>query len=107
MKWKRMSEITDEGIKFILKDILGIENLGGRENVDDENSILVTILSKWNYTDDDGKVVEYDQEDEIELTSERIEGNDYPIEREEQYKYKQYMIAKGYSIYWKENPYIE
>lgn len=104
MEFKPMSEMTKEEVKMILERILGID-LVEIKSIDkdyEENELIVTILSRWQYIDDDGKEKFINDEEEVILGSDNIKlDGDY-----NSYEYNQYTVAKGYSVLWKNNPYV-
>lgn len=104
MDFKPMSEITEDELKMIIERILGVD-LVEIKSIDkdfEENELIVTILSKWQYIDDCGKEQFINAEEEIIFGSDdiKIDGIDC------NYEYQQYTVAKGYSKLWKDNPYL-
>lgn len=105
MNFKPMSEMTEDEVKMIIERILGVD-LVEIKSIDkdfEENELIVTILSKWQYIDDDGIEKSINDEEEIIFGSDNVKldggGNNF--------EYQQYTVAKGYSELWKNNPYLQ
>lgn len=104
MNFKPMSEMTEDEVKMIIERILGVD-LVEIKSIDkdfEENELVVTILSKWQYIDDYEKEQFINAEEEIIFGSDDIKIDGINCN----YEYQQYTVAKGYSKLWKDNPYL-
>jgi len=104
MKYKPITDMTDQEIEFLWKDIFQINKIISIERNIEENEIEVSFETTWgDGTDDDPY---FEMEDTITMYSDGFSNVDFSINEEDKLKYRQYMIAKGYSMYWKNNPYV-
>lgn len=102
MKYKPITEMTDEEIEFLWKDIFDVNRITNIERNIDNNEIEVSFETTWG-----DKKEQFDVEDTITMYSDDFEQPNFSIDSEDVLKYKQYMIAKGYSMYWKDNKYAD
>ncbi len=105
MKYRPITDMTDQEIEFLWKDILKINKVIYVKRNIEENKIKVEFESTWG----EGTELDpyFDIEDMVIMHPDKFNEMDYPVNLEEKFKYQQYMIAKGYSKYWKDNPYID
>jgi hypothetical protein len=105
MKYRPITEMTDKEIEFLWKDIFQVNKITSIERNIEDNEIVVGFITTWgDGTKDDPYI---DIEDSVIMYSDDFEEPNFPVSSEEKFKYRQYMIAKGYSKYWKDNPYID
>ena len=107
MKYKPITDITDEEIERLWKDIFKINKITFIERNLEENEIEVRFETIWG----DGTEEEpYEEiEDTVIMYSDGFDEPEFWILDilEKHFLYKQYMMANGYSRYWKNNPYID
>lgn len=106
-KYRRIIDLTDEEIRFIINDIFDpkvIENIQ-RDVVEDRITCDITT-DGWN----DGETA-YAMTDELSLSMPSAVHSgieiDFSVNPEEILKWKQFCIAKGCNTLFKNNPYIE
>lgn len=104
--YKLVTEMTNEEITLLWKDIFQINKITNIERRPEDNEIDITFTMIWECEDDNGNNEEVESEDTITMYSDNFENPSFSIKPEDKLKYKQYMIAKGYSSYWKDNPYV-
>ena len=106
MKYKPLTEITDEEIEQLWKDIFKVNKITFIERNTEENEIEVKFETTWG----DGTEEEpYEEiEDTVIMYPDTFDEPEFwiPDMLEKHFIYRQYMIAKGYSYYWKDNPYV-
>jgi len=99
IKLKSISKMSLKEIKQLLEDYKIIDCT--ITNIENKNNNLIVDfkIKKFN-----GIIIN----DKVNLTSKSINDiNNFFTDNDKiNYKYNQYMIAKGYSEYWKNNPYI-
>lgn len=103
MKYKLMSDMTKEEIEYILKEVCKLEynTIESLEYNTEENTIDITVLETWTTNDDN------DIEDTEDITLSNREINfEYCQMNNARYKYKQYILAKGYHYLLEDNQYI-
>lgn len=105
MKYKPITDITDQEIERLWKDIFDINKITFIERDIKEDEIEVGFTTAWEAGDEDEPYEEI--EDTVIMHSDSFDEPDFSVNNEDRWKYKQYMIAKGYSRYWKDNPYID
>lgn len=106
MEFKEMSiHMTEEEINFVLKIVYPHANLAKYNKVKVSNYITVYFydyftseLRQVDFLPDD--IYTYDCKD-----SEALDGEPMSM-GETLYQYKQFMIARGYSEIWLNNPYV-
>lgn len=104
MKYKKMSEMKNDEIENLLEDMMkkyGVTKCNIIQVNKDEYYNTLSVKFEMKYTN--GEI----QKETAHLTSSYMEDEFNSGSKEEFYRYKQYMIAKGYSEYWKDNPYVE
>ncbi len=105
MKYKPITDITDQEIEQLWKDIFNINRITFVKRKVKKNEVDVGFTTTWE-TGDEQEPYE-DIEDTVTMWSDNFEGPDFAVTTKDYFKYKQFMIAKGYSKYWKDNPYVD
>jgi len=105
MQYKPITDIKDEEIERLWKDIFQVNKITFIERKIEENEVEVKFETTWGSGTEDDPY--FDIEDTITMYPEKFYEPDFLVTLEDHFKYKQYMIANGYSIYWKDNPYID
>lgn len=105
MKYKPITDITDQEIERLWKDIFDINKITFIERNIKEDEIEVGFTTTWE-TGDEQEPYE-DIEDTVIMWSDNFYEPDFAVTQKDHFKYKQFMIAKGYSKYWKDNPYVD
>lgn len=109
MRWRSIAEIRKEDIEnIIIKYILELERWVQCKG-DIEKDIMI-IHAENKISIDVPKCAErllnnIDKTVKIKLTCDDIYSVDLDITDEQRYKYKQFVIANGFSKIWKDNPY--
>lgn len=105
MKYKPITDITDQEIEQLWKDIFQINKITFVKRKVDREEVIVGFETTWGMGTEEDPC--FDVEDEVTMWSDTFYPPDFQIEEEKVfYQYKQFMIAKGYSEYWKDNPYV-
>jgi len=106
MQYKPLTRyMTNEEIEVLWKDIFNINEIIFIERDSNNDRIIVKFETIWGSgTEDDPyfKVI-----DMVVMYSDEFEEPDFLVTNAQRFKYKQYMIAKGYSKYWEDNSYID
>lgn len=108
LKYRDFLSLTDEEIKFIVKDIFDAENV---ENIqrDRENQKITCDITTGGWSD--GETEEFSMTDELTLREPTLTNCgisvNFSINADEATKWRQFCLAKGCSKYLKDNPYIE
>ena len=107
MKYKLMSDMTKEEIEYILKKVCELEYnvIDSIEYNKKENSIDITVLETWTTKDDNDILVNIEDTEDITLSNSEINFEHGQME-DAQYRYKQYILAKGYYYLLKDNQYL-
>ena len=109
VKCRKITDLTDEEIIFIINDLcspVSIKNIERRKDIDEVTADIVT--DGWS----DGKRDSFEIEDEIVLAmpgfSVAYDGIDIPIplDYKDIKKYHQFLLAKGCHYLLEDNPYI-
>lgn len=99
LKYIELLDLTDEEIIFIIKDIFPytsrVDNI---ERDRKSNSISCDIYIMDEYPD---------YADMLDLTLDGIETHDFTLTHEEEWKWKQFLLAKGCDYRLKDNPYMK
>lgn len=103
MQFRYLQEMSDEEIKSLWKDIYQIIDVRDIARNSDLNTIDVTLVSEWEA----GTGEVFELEDEITMYTDDFDYPNFSQQGNEIFKYMQFMIAKGFSSYWKDNPYVE
>lgn len=115
MNYKKITELDDSEIKFIINEIWEPEKITKIHRYKREEKIIVKVKTRWHTTDDDGKDVFYLDTEEITLKDPfannygfGYDHNTYSFnEAEEQEKFKKFCLAKGVCCYLKDNQYLK
>lgn len=108
MKWRSIANFNEQFCDLVVKDILELKRwLKCDGNIENDT---VIIEAEKEIDIDVPKGAERFLKDvrntvAIKLTCDNIESVDFNITDEHRYKYKQFVIANGYSKIWKDNPY--
>lgn len=108
LKYREFLDLTDEEIKFILTDIFNPVKIDNIQRDKEWNEFTVEMTTGgW----DDGEGGEFEIEDEITLklpTSPRDCGLevDFSLTKEDELKWRQFLLAKGCDYRLKDNPYL-
>ena len=102
MKYKQITDMTDQEIEFLWKDIFNVNKIIRIERRINENEIEVSFETSWGNNDDKIEI-----EDTVIMYSDDFDEPDFQLAENDKFEYRQYMIAKGYSSYWKDNKYAE
>lgn len=97
--------MTNEEIEFLWKDIYQINKITNIKRNVKNNEIEVRFETTWE--DGIDEATYFDIEDTITMYSDDFDEPNFYSDSEDKFKYRQYMIACGYSMYWKDNPYID
>lgn len=99
LKYRELLDLTDEEIIFIIKDIFPytsrVDNI---EKDRKSNTISCDIYIMEEYPD---------YADMLDLSLNGIETHDFTLTIEEEWKWKQFLLAKGCDYRLKDNPYME
>lgn len=107
MKYKPITKITNGEIKRLLTAMYGdmikcIVNI--KKDFDDESVTVTFVTRGWDDGEGGDETLEF--ENEITMYSDYYDPPDFSPAQDDRLKYKQFMIAKGYSMYWQDNPFI-
>lgn len=105
MKYKPITDITDQEIEQLWKDIFNVDKITFIKRKVKKNEIEVRFTTTWE-TGDEQESYE-DIEDTVIMWSDNFYEPDFLVKLNDYFKYQQFMIAKGYSKYWKDNPYVD
>lgn len=108
MRWRSIAEFNEQFCNLIVKDILGLKRCLKCESNFKNDTVIIEIEKEIDF--DIPKGAERFLKDikntvTIKLTCDNIESVDFDITDEHRYKYKQFVVANGYSMIWKDNPY--
>lgn len=101
MKFKPITDITDQEVERLWKDIFNIDKITFIKRKVKRNEVKVGFITSWDTGDEEIEI-----EDVITMWSDNFEEPDFLVTSKDHFKYQQFMIAKGYSKYWKDNPYV-
>ena len=104
MKYKKLIEITDQEVIQLWKDIYDVNEVTAIERDKENNLINVSFITTWGEGTEDDPYE--DIEDTVTMYSDSFDEPDFSQNGNEQYQYKKFMIARGYSQYWKDNKYV-
>ena len=109
MRWNSIAELRQDDIEnIIIKDILELERWIHCKGDIEKDIMIIHAENKIDIYIPKGaerllnnieKIVK------VKLTCDNIESVDLDITDEQRYKYKQFVIANGFSKIWKDNPY--
>lgn len=98
LKYREFLDLTDEEITFIIKDIFPytsrVDNIE-RDQRSDTISCDIYIMEEYP-----------DYADVLDLSLSGIETHDFTLTTEEEWKWKQFLLAKGCDNRLKDNPYL-
>ncbi len=99
LQCREFLSLTDEEIKFIIKDIFPYTK--EINNIERDK--------KWNRISCDIYIMEEYPEyaDTLDLSLENIKTHDFMLTNDEILKWKQFLLAKGCDYRLKDNPYME
>ena len=99
MKYREFMSLTDEEIIFIMKEIFPYTS-----RVDN-----IQRDEKWKRISCDIYIMEEEPDfaDEIQLDESGMTTHDFEITSDEEWKFKQFLLAKGCDERLKDNPYME
>lgn len=100
MKYRQLTDLTDEEIRFIVKDILKPKDIWSIERDCEDNEITCNIVSDWGLPED-----MFEIEEEVTISQSGIQV-DFVVSDEEQHRYQQYLLAKRCHSLQKDNPYL-
>lgn len=98
LKYRDILDLTDEEIVFIIKDIFPYTSrVNNIERDQRSNTISCDIY-----------IIEEcpDYADKLDLNLNGIETHDFTLTVEEEWKWKQFLLAKGCDYRLKDNPYL-
>lgn len=115
MKYRKITELTDDEIKFIVNEIYKPEKITRIIRLKREDIVRVRVKTRWHTTDDDGKDIYYLDSEELTFRDPfryrnafESDSNAYGFCYCDNYeKYKKYCLAKGVCYLLKDNPYLE
>lgn len=99
LKYREFLDLTDEEITFIIKDIFPytsrVDNIerNQRSNTISCDIYIIEEYPDYAYT--------------LDLSLSGIETHDFTLTHEEEWKWKQFLIAKGCDYRLKDNPYMK
>lgn len=99
LKYREFLDLTDEEIKFIIKDIFPYTRCVNdiqRDKESNQMSCSIYILEEYP-----------DIPDTLDLSLEGIETHDFELNKKELLKWRQFLLAKGCDYRLKDNPYME
>ncbi|WP_281740651.1 hypothetical protein [Holdemanella biformis] len=103
MQYREFLDLTDDEIKQIVTDIFAPVKIENIKRYKKWNSFTVDITTD-GWGDGEGGTMEIT--DNIELTMDDI-SVDFHVEPEDEWKWKQFLLAKGCNELLKDNPYLE
>lgn len=102
MTYRQIIDLTDDEIKFILNDILKPNSIRDIVRYPNGNAVMCKVSTTW-FNRETGE--DYASEDTVVLDEDTINVT-IPLEAEEEYRYKQYLMSKGCNRLLKCNPYM-
>lgn len=107
LKYRKFLDLTDEEIKFILNDIFHPVKIENIHRDKDWNQFTVEITTGgWNNGEDE----DFEITDEITLTLPTLQSCgldvDFSLDKEDELKWSQFLLAKGCDERLKNNPYL-
>lgn len=105
MQYKPITNMTDKEIERLWKDIFKVNKITFIERNIEENEIEVRFETTWG--DGTEECPFEDMEDTVVMYPDKFYEPDFLVRPEDRLKYHHYTIAKGYSWYWKDNPYTD
>ena len=114
MKYRKITELTDDEIKFIVDKICKPEKICRIIRYKRKQEVVVKIKTEWHSEDENGKdEITYDTE-YVTLTDPFIkdgyepDSNTYDFRYwDNQNEFKKFCLAKGVCEYLKDNEYLE
>ena len=108
MKYRDFLTLTDEEIKFIVKEMFNTSKISDIRRDEEEREIVCTITTDgWN----DGESENFSIEDELILKQPTLYSPgifiDFAVGAEEKKKWRQFCLAKGCNAFLENNPYLE
>lgn len=101
LKYRKLTDLTDEEIKFAINDIIHPESIGEIERDYQRDQIDVDITTDWG-EDGEPELIT----DTISLEHDRI-CLDWIDHNNPDFRWKQFLLAKGCNRLLKDNPYLE
>ena len=101
LKYRKLTDLTDEEIKFAINDIIYPESIGEIERDTEYDTIDVDVTTDWGEGGEVSLV-----EDTLTLDHNTIHTPWYSYGNED-LRWKQFLLAKGCNRLLKDNPYLE
>ena len=106
LEYREFLDLTDEEIKFILTEIFHPVKIENIQRDKTYNEFTVEITTGWN----EGEKDEFEITEEIALKMPSFYSCglevDFQLKREDELKWKQFLLAKGCDYRLKDNPYL-
>lgn len=101
LKYRKLTDLSDEEIKYALNDILHPRSIENIERDEELNCIFVDVETDWGVEGEHDYII-----DTITLSNEMISVPWFDTGRDN-YKWQQFLLAKGCNELLKDNPYLE
>lgn len=101
LKYRKLTDLTDEEIKFAINDIIHPESIGEIVRDGEYDTIDIDVTTDWG---EDGEALLV--EDTLTLEHNTIRTPWYSHDNED-FRWKQFLLAKGCNRLLKDNPYLE
>lgn len=98
LQYRKFLDLTDEEIKFIINDIFHPIKVDNIQRDGKSNIISCDIYIMEEYPE---------FADTLDLYINKIITHDFLITEDENFKWKQFLLAKGCNVLLKDNPYLE
>lgn len=102
LKYRKITELSDEEICFIVRDILNPLKIKILKRDEEAEEIRLSVTT-GGWFDEDGASVAIT--DEVVLSETGISAHDFMTYPEEDWKIRQYLLTKGCNGLLKDNPY--
>lgn len=104
LKYRKITELSDEEICFIVQDILNPLEIKILKRDKEAEEIRLSVTT-GGWLDEEGASVA--MTDEVVLSETGISAHDFMTYPEEDWKIRQYLLTKGCNGLLKDNPYWE
>lgn len=101
MKYRKITELTDAEIKYILKELLYAVKVTNISRNEDYNEVYADVTTEWETATDEVSLIT----DEVTLNEETIDVP-YKFTYKDKVLYQKYLLAKGCNALLKDNPYL-
>lgn len=106
MRYRKITDLTDEEIIQIIKDTFHPITITGIKRYKRSNAIEFYMLTEWETYDDNKKLITHTIRDKMRMQEDGWEEFGFPISGQDNHILEKFLIAKGCHPLFKDNPYL-